>query len=76
MMNFHHELGSIETDDEEIRFCQHINGACFWLSINPKDKSKDSELYVVETEDIMNAVLNSVMESRTCPASPDSDASS
>ncbi len=59
MMNFHNELGSAEIDGHKIRFCQHINGGCFWLAV-------DDELYQITTETFMNAVLNAVMESRKC----------
>ncbi len=57
MMNFHHEVGKAEIDGHLIRFCQHINGGCFWLAV-------DEELYQVTTESFMNAVLNAVMEYR------------
>ena len=56
MMHFHHELGKAEINGHKVRFCQHINGACFWLSV-------DDDLYQVETEELMNAVLNAVMPS-------------
>lgn len=57
MMNLHHELGKAEINGHQIRFCQHINGACFWLSV-------DDDLYQVKTEELMDSVLNVVMEDR------------
>lgn len=57
MMNLHNEFGKAEIDGHAVRFCQHINGGCFWLSV-------DDDLYQVDTEDLMNAVLNAVMEAR------------
>lgn len=57
MMNLHHKLGSKKIHGEEVRFCQHINGACSWLSV-------DDDLYQIDTEELMNAMLNAVMEHR------------
>lgn len=57
MMSLHHEFGSSEIDGQKVRFCQHVNGLCFWLSI-------DDDLYQVNTKELMNSVLNAVMESR------------
>lgn len=54
MMHLHHELGKAEINGHKVRFCQHINGSCFWLSV-------DGDLYVVKTGELMNAVLNAVM---------------
>jgi hypothetical protein len=56
MMNLHHELGQAEINGHKVRFCQHINSACFWLQV-------DDDLYQVDTEQLMNAVLNAVMSS-------------
>ena len=50
MMNLHHELGSgTHADGRKIRFCQHINGLCFWLSIG-------DDMFELRTEDLMNGV--------------------
>ena len=57
MMNFHHELGAADIEGRKVRFCQHINGSCFWLSV-------DEDMYLVETQELMNAVLNAVMSAR------------
>ncbi len=57
MMTLHHELGKAEIEGHQVRFCQHINGSLFWLTV-------DREVYVVKTEDFMNSILNAVMEKR------------
>jgi hypothetical protein len=56
-MNLHTELGSADIDGRKVRFCQSLNGLCFWLSV-------DDELYQLKTEELMNAVLNVVMSAR------------
>jgi len=55
MMNLHTELGNSVVAGKHVRFCQHINGSCFWMSV-------DGNLYLLETEHLMNAMLNVVME--------------
>lgn len=57
MMNLHSELGSTTIRGQKVRFCQHINGGCFWLSVG-------QDLYELSTEELMNSMLNEVMESR------------
>ena len=59
MMNLHHELGHAEIEGKDIRFCQHINGLCFWLSV-------DGELYQIDTQELMNSVLNVVAGHSGC----------
>jgi hypothetical protein len=58
LMNLHHEFGNEEIEGHKVRFCQCISGSCFWLSV-------DQDLYQVNTEDLMNAVLNAVMPKYT-----------
>ena len=54
MLNLHHELGKSEIEGHRVRFCQHINGGCFWLMV-------DDDIYQVNTEELMNSILNVVM---------------
>jgi len=63
MMHLHNEYGHAEIEGHQVRFCQHVNGACFWLAV-------DQDLYLVKTEDLMNAVLNAVMP-RYLPEEPE-----
>ena len=57
MMNLHHEFGNAEIEGQSVSFCQHINGACFWLSV-------DDDLYEISTEELMNSAVIAVMEHR------------
>lgn len=58
MMNLHHELSRLETEEHGlIRFCQHINGGCYWLQVG-------DDLYQIKTEDFINEVVNVVIEQR------------
>lgn len=64
MMNLHHELGSGEFDGVKVRFCQCISGTPFWLSVADTNQPNHWELYQVDTAELMNAVLNTVMQNR------------
>lgn len=58
LMSLHHELSRLETEtDGLIRFCQHINFACWWLAVG-------NDLYEISAEEFVNAVVNAVMASR------------
>jgi hypothetical protein len=57
MVNLHYELGKAEINGHKIRFVQHVNLRCFWLTV-------DDTMYQLETEKLMNAVLSAVMEKR------------
>lgn len=67
MMSLHHELGYLIIDGTKIRFCQCINGACFWVSVGPKDDPglNRTDLYQVDTEELMNNVVNKIMKDRS-----------
>jgi len=50
MINLHHELGRGQTEDGvPVRFCQHINGGCFWLTVG-------DVTFQATAEDLMNAM--------------------
>ena len=65
--NFHTEFGHATIEGREVRFIQHINGSCFWLTIGQKHEDGKAvagskrAMYVVKTQDLMNAILNKAM---------------
>lgn len=61
MMNLHHEHGNGEFDFGKVRFTQHINGACFWMSVD-RGTVGEPLLYQLSTEELMNAMLNVVAQ--------------
>jgi len=57
MINLHTEFANTDFPElGNVRFCQHINGACFWLSIEKLGT------YQIKTGDIMNHVLNAIVQ--------------
>jgi len=59
-MGFHTEFGAGKFDFGKVRFCQSLDGSCFWLNVS--DSSRWGALYRVNTEELMNAILNIVAE--------------
>lgn len=58
-MGFHREHGSGEFPFGNVRFCQSLNNDRFWLEVKKPD-GEGWSLYAVSTEELMNAILNTI----------------
>jgi hypothetical protein len=55
MLNLHQELGAGSMPDgRQVRVLQHVNGACFWMTVG------DKSTYFISTQKLFQALMAAV----------------